>query len=276
MNDRDLAQEQALLYARELGELYRRNRETADGMKAAREAEGRIRAVLDGDGHSTVFQPIANLHTGQLVGVEALSRFAPEPERGPELWFAEAKAVGLLVELETFAARRALDYLPRVPAGEYLSVNLSPATVASPAFHELFEALPCERLVIEVTEHAAVEDYTELEGAFSWFRRRGGRVAVDDAGAGFASPRHILALAPDIIKLDTCLTRDVDTDRGRRAMARALISFAEEVGAAVTAEGVETAGEMLALRFLKVRSGQGFHLGRPARFEDLSWQPLAV
>lgn len=88
-------------------------------------------------------------------------------------------------------------------------------------------------------------------------------MAVDDAGAGYASFRHILKLKPDVIKLDSSLIRNVDSDTGCRALAAALIRFAEETGCKVVAEGVETQEELTMLRRLEVSKAQGYLLGRP-------------
>ncbi|MDQ3570948.1 MAG: EAL domain-containing protein, partial [Actinomycetota bacterium] len=99
-------------------------------------------------------------------------------------------------------------------------------------------------------------------------RQRGLRVAVDDAGAGYASFRHILRLRPDIIKLDMALTRDIDRDPARRALAAALITFAENTGSTIVAEGVETAEELHALRQLGVTAAQGYYLGRPTPLSE--------
>lgn len=121
-----------------------------------------------------------------------------------------------------------------------------------------------DRVVLEITEHDAVEDYEGLVGALTPLRARGTRVAIDDAGAGFASLRHTLQLAPDIVKVDISLTRDIDTDRGRRALAKALISFADEMGMTIVAEGIESEAELKTLRDLGVKYGQGFYLAEPA------------
>ena len=120
-----------------------------------------------------------------------------------------------------------------------------------------------ERVVVEITEHEAVEDYDHLVDGLAPLRARGARVAIDDAGAGFASLRHTLRIAPDIVKLDLSLTRAIDTDRAKRALATALTSFATEMRFDLVAEGVETAGELATLRELGVRFGQGFYLAEP-------------
>jgi EAL domain-containing protein (putative c-di-GMP-specific phosphodiesterase class I) len=118
--------------------------------------------------------------------------------------------------------------------------------------------------VIEVTEHVPVEDYDALNAHLEGLRARGTRLAIDDAGAGFASLRHILLLHPDVIKLDVSLTRGVEDDIARRALASAFISFAAEIGATIVAEGIETRTQFETLRRLGVRYGQGWYLARPA------------
>ena len=118
--------------------------------------------------------------------------------------------------------------------------------------------------MLEVTEHALVEDYERLADVLGPLRSKGLRLAVDDAGAGYASFRHILKLKPDVIKLDSSLIRNVDSDTGCRALAAALIRFAEETACKVVAEGVETEAELAMLRRLQVNKAQGYLLGRPA------------
>lgn len=228
----------------------------------SRRGAARVRQVLDADGPAMVFQPIVDLRDGRVVGLEALARFAIAPERPPDAWFAEAEAVGLGHELEAAALRAALVHLHRIPGDVFLSVNVSPRMAASRLLYSL--ATPRERIVIEITEHAPVDDYEGLGAALDRLREKGVRVAIDDAGAGFASLRHILRLAPDLIKLDITLTRDIDRDETRRALASALISFASAIGAAIVAEGIETQAELDALRDLGVPYGQGFYLARPA------------
>jgi EAL domain-containing protein (putative c-di-GMP-specific phosphodiesterase class I) len=120
------------------------------------------------------------------------------------------------------------------------------------------------RIVVEITEHERVEDYALLGSALDHLRMLGARIAIDDAGAGFASLRHTLQLSPDIIKVDISLTRDIDKDRAKRALASALISFADEMGMSIVAEGIETKTELATLLELGVPFGQGFYLAKPA------------
>jgi EAL domain-containing protein (putative c-di-GMP-specific phosphodiesterase class I)/CheY-like chemotaxis protein len=230
----------------------------------------RIQAVLERQELSVVLQPIFDLEKGRIVGAEALSRFAAEPQRGPDVWFAEAASVGLGVDLEFMAVDVALKQSRFLPRGAYLSLNLSPEAVTSGKLLEALGSFPPRRTVVEITEHAPVGDYEVLARSLAGFRSEGGRVAIDDAGAGFASLRHIVRLAPDIIKLDISLTRDIHADRTRRALAAALISFARETGTVIVAEGVEHREELLTLRQLQVDQAQGYHLSRPVAPAELT------
>ena len=197
------------------------------------------------------------------VGYEALARFRSLPPRPPNEWFAEAAALELGMQLELATMERAIALLPKLPPTAYLSLNTSHRTVRSPELIDLLAASP-GRLVVEITEHEPVEDYDELADSLRPLRALGVRIAIDDAGAGYASLRHTLALAPDIVKVDISLTHGIDVDRGRRALASALISFADEMDMTIVAEGIETAAELDTLRELGVRYGQGYHLAEPA------------
>jgi EAL domain-containing protein (putative c-di-GMP-specific phosphodiesterase class I)/CheY-like chemotaxis protein len=222
-----------------------------------------VRRLLDGKGLWMLFQPVIDLRGGNLIGFEALARFDPEHLNPPTEWFDRAAALGMLTELEMVTARSSFARLAGISPGVFLSVNVSPATLASPAFLEDISTVPGDRIVLEVTEHARVEDYDALNEALRKLRAHGVRLAIDDAGAGFASLQHIIRLAPEFIKLDIGLTRSIDADPVRRALATALISFAKEIGASMIAEGIETEAEFETLRSLGISSGQGFFLGEP-------------
>ncbi len=135
--------------------------------------------------------------------------------------------------------------------------------VISGAIGRILEKTPIAQIVLEVTEHSFVSDYAELAAALKSLRGRGLKFAVDDAGAGYASFRHILQLKPDIIKLDIEIIRDIDTDINKQALAAAIIGFAKETGSVIVAEGVETQSEMETLRRLRVSKAQGYLLGKP-------------
>jgi len=223
----------------------------------------RVKSALDTRQLQTVFQPIIELKSRKVVGVEALARFGLSPKRPPDEWFAEADEVGLRPELEMRAVRQALPHVDRLPAGTFLALNVSPETLLTRDFAEELAVHDGSRLVIEVTEHAAVEDYNRLQQAISLLRADGVRFAIDDAGAGFSSMKHIVRLVPDFIKLDFSLTRDIDSDPVKRALASALVTFCSEIGALLIGEGVETRGELDVLLELGFEEAQGFYLAKP-------------
>ncbi|CUA95911.1 EAL domain-containing protein [Thiomonas bhubaneswarensis] len=226
-------------------------------------------AVLQAQRFSIVYQPIVHLDSGRIVGYEALTRFLDEPVRTPDVWFAEAAEVGLQQALERAVLTKALSQLERLPAPSYLSINASPETVLAGALQQALGDYPLERIVLELTEHTLVHDYPGIVEVLSPLRKRGLRLAVDDAGAGFASFRHIVELHPDIIKLDNSLIRQIDTHQGYRALADALIRFAHQTGSVVIAEGVETQAQRTILKSLQADEAQGYLLGRPAPIDTL-------
>jgi len=220
-------------------------------------------ALLAGNALTMVFQPIADLDTGRILGVEALARFSCEPRRPPNEWFAEAALVGRGADLELAAVRVAVDRLGDLPADVFVSVNVSASTAVLPELADLLQRLPASRVVLELTEHTRIDDYQLLLEKLAPLRRIGVRIAVDDAGAGYAGLRHVLSLRPDILKLDIELTRGIDTDPARRALATSLVSFSREIDAVIIAEGIETEEELDTLRRLGIPLGQGYLLARP-------------
>ncbi|MBV8686493.1 MAG: EAL domain-containing protein [Alphaproteobacteria bacterium] len=235
-------------------------REEKEGSVRA-DLTARIRRAIDGGQPAIHLQPIHCLATARTVGAEALARFEDARERPPSCWFAEADEVGLGVDLDLAAVRQAVAALPYVPAGQYLSVNVSPATILCGALHPIVSAVAGGALVLEITEHSRIADYAELRRKLAPLRKHA-RIAVDDVGAGYASLQHIIRLAPDILKLDIGLTRSLHRDPAKRALALALVSFADQIGSTIVAEGIEREEERKVLAGLGVRYGQGWLFSR--------------
>lgn len=207
-------------------------------------------------------QPIVELATGSVVAYEMLARF-PTIGRGPGEVFAEARELGIGVDLELRAVELVCEVATHLRAGRRLAVNVSPDVIEDERFVSCLAASAPERLVVEVTEHAKVCDYPSLRAAIERVKSLGVRIAVDDVGTGFSGLEQILRLSPDLLKLDGALVRDVDCLADKRAMVAALVAFAGQVGASVVAEQVETAAELDVLCGLGVTHAQGYHLGRP-------------
>lgn len=233
----------------------------------------RIRDAISGDTMRTVVQPIVSLEDRSIVGFEALTRFDHPADLPPYVWFTEAKSVGLGADLDLAACKRALSLKASLPETMKLTVNIAPDSLADPRFMEEMEEVDLSGVVLEVTEHAPVEDYPRLEEVLGQIRARGAALAVDDAGAGFASLRHILRLAPEIVKLDIAISQEVHSDRKKKALASALISFAEEIGAKIIAEGIEEEADVETLRSLGVGYGQGYLFARPGPLPRVLMHP---
>jgi len=223
-----------------------------------RSIAARVEAAI-GSAQPTIFlQPIHGLDDGVCVGAEALARFPDCLDRPPSDWFDEATSAGCGIPLELAAVRRALAALPYVPSGQYLSINVSPATILSGELEPLLAAAAGDRdVVLEVTEHSRIEDYDDFVEKLAPLRRLV-RIAIDDVGAGYSGLRQIISLRPDILKLDLSLTRDIDRDVAKRALALAMVSFAGKIGAVIVAEGVERPEERQVLRELGISYGQGW------------------
>ncbi len=222
-----------------------------------------IDAVMRDESLTIALQPIVEVHSGTILGYEALSRFTAKPLQGPSLWFEDAERVGRRTELELFALRRAVAQLAFIPDDCYLSLNASPATIVSGKLAEVLCVVPLDRLVLEVTEQQPIESYEQFSAALRPLRQAGLRLAIDDVGAGFASLKHILRLSAHVVKLDHSVTHAVIHSRTARALAAALTGFAIETGTTVLAEGIETEEQLDLLTALGVSLGQGFLLGRP-------------
>jgi len=218
------------------------------------------------DLHRPAFQPILSLTSGTVVGYEGFSRFASEPVRPPDRWFAEATRVGLGPELQALAIERILAaaLVAGLPDQTFLSLNVSPRYLAHPAVAAAVARADPSILVVEITEEETVGDYVALRRAMAPYLERGIRFAVDDAGAGFASMRHVTELGPAYIKLDAYLVRGMRSRQTLQAFLRALNGFTIEIGAVLIAEGVEKVSDLAVL----TQTGfpllaQGYVIARP-------------
>jgi len=230
----------------------------------------RVLDVLEQQRMDVAFQPVVRMDTGAVVAYEALARFPSTDGGGPATLFGDAAATGLGVELETMALRAVLGRLDDRPRHLPIGINLSPAALLRPAVLDLVLDHHDQGIGVELTEHARVEDYTALAAATGALQAAGIVVSIDDAGAGYASLRHILQLRPDVIKLDISLVSDLHQDPAKQALTAAMVAFAGRTGAALVAEGVETTDERDCLRGLGVEHAQGYLFARPGPLPRLS------
>lgn len=231
----------------------------------AHQREAALRAEIDvvvrDSAFAPVFQPVIDMETGEVLGAEALTRFTDGTR--PDLRFEAAAEVGVGTRLEAVTLAAAVAASSHLPEGIFLSLNVSPSLVLSgETLASVLEGVG-RPVVLEITEHVPVADYAALREAISALGPNV-RVAIDDAGAGFASFRHILELQPHFVKLDIGLVRGIDADPARQALVAGMRYFATKTRCTLLAEGIETSAEAAMLRSLAVRIGQGFLLGRPA------------
>jgi EAL domain-containing protein (putative c-di-GMP-specific phosphodiesterase class I) len=239
------------------------------GRAQVAQARSNLSQIIAQRSFHAVFQPLIDLQTGGVIGHEALSRF--DDGLPPEHQFSNAGALGLGMQLEIDTLEAALEAAVALPRAAYLNVNVSPATILAGEPLASMARQHGGRLVLEITEHEAVSDYAGLRAAVAALGPDV-KIAVDDAGAGFSSMRHILELRPDFVKVDRSLVADIDRDPARQAFLRGLRQFADSVDCRLVGEGIETEAELTALRLLGMHIGQGSLLGRPVPVAELTDQ----
>ena len=237
----------------------------------ARQQQGALRweleEILATEAFTPAYQPIVELETGAVVGYEALTRFSDGTR--PDRRFADAAAVGLGFELEVATLQAALAGAEALPPDRWLNLNVSPGLLLEASRLRRLVRKRERPLVLEVTEHVAIDDYAAFRSSVGSLGPRL-RYAVDDAGAGYASFRHILELRPDYVKLDIGLVHRIDHDEVRQALVAGIVYFARRSGCRLVAEGIETDAERQLLQDLGVELGQGYLLGRPAPIERVA------
>ena len=256
--------EGALYWAKRSGK-SRTRRFDPDHVRLSGDAPQRseIERILEQRAIEPLYQPVASLTTGRLIGYEALARFPDAPDRPPSTWFAQANACGLGPELEAAAIQAALRTPMVVRPG-----RISRSTSARRPFprRPSRSVLPDDLsdVIVELTEHEVYVGDSLLANSLAQLRERGARIAIDDAGAGYAGLKQVMWVRPDIVKLDLELTRAIHSDPVRMALVESLVRFARRVGATVCAEGIESHDDIEVLANLDVPWGQGYAIGRPA------------
>ncbi|VUD67354.1 Putative cyclic-di-GMP phosphodiesterase YjcC [Thalassocella blandensis] len=226
-------------------------------------AKARILSVLNNSQLNMVYQPILDLNGDKITKFESLSRFTVEPYRTPDVWFSEAAKIGLGEVLEMHALKLALSDMDKLPENVALSLNTSQHNVINGKIAEALQNVDASRVVLEITEHEIISDYSALKKSLDSLRRQGVRLAIDDAGAGYSTFQHILELNADIIKLDISLIQNIHLDKNKNALAKALIVFAKAMGSEIIAEGIENEEELNECRKLGIHKVQGYYIGRP-------------
>jgi EAL domain-containing protein (putative c-di-GMP-specific phosphodiesterase class I) len=218
------------------------------------------------------FQPIFDLGTGRVFAQEALLRGVDGRGAGEMLGLVDDDS---LYNFDQTCRVTAIQLAARLGLADSLSINFMPNAVYEPSAcirRTLWAAdacnFPVERIIFEFTEVERVRDKAHLKDIVTSYKAMGFRTAIDDFGAGYSGLTLIADVVPDIVKLDRELLSGIDRDPTRRTIVAALQGMCRDLGIRVVAEGIETAGELSALRDLGITLVQGFLLARP-RFEAL-------
>ncbi len=232
----------------------------------------RLQQIILEEDIRTVFQPIVDLGSNEIHGFEALAR---GPRRtaleSPLALFNLATKTDLLFELDQVCRRKSVQHAAKLQSPCKLFINTLPFSIRDPQFQGKFlldlleesELLP-ERIVLEVTETLAIDDYTAYMEEMQYFSDMGFLTGIDDLGTGYSGLERVVELRPDYLKLDIHMVRDIDNSMVKQDIMRAFCAMAKDIGAAVVAEGVETKQELETVRDLGVDYVQGFYLARPS------------
>lgn len=223
----------------------------------------------------TALQPIVDLRTGQVTGHEALVRGpAGSPWETPDQIFRHGHRSGQMRQLEETCRDLALTAgRQSLPPDEMLFMNVD-LRYGAPRMDPSSGALRPERVAIELSEKQDLLRLPHaLERLVKW-RAAGHKIVLDDYTTGHASLGTLLAVQPDMVKIDRFVVGHLDTDRNRRVAVEAVLKLMRELGITVIAEGIETVGELRVLREIGVEYGQGFMLGRP--MAEPAASPIAV
>ena len=241
------------------------------------------KAILDG-AITAEFEPIADLATGQIVGLDARPRVATLPQRSYDTWLADAEAADLLLDVELAAFRASLLALPMIPEDLFLEFEVTPSTATEGRFRRAIRRPVASRIALGFTPLAPTDAAalgTDPNGILAGLRGRGVRIAARDVGPGFAGLRHLSHLSPELARLDGTLVRALGQSFSSHSIVAAMVACASDVGARLIAPGVGSEEQLQELRNLGVELVQGPIVGGPITLSELSdqhgmWEAVRV
>jgi EAL domain-containing protein (putative c-di-GMP-specific phosphodiesterase class I) len=256
--------------------LYRTMEEAFADALREREREERkhllnLRQILEAEQIRSVYQPVVDVLERRIIGFEALSRVTDGTYSSPETLFKIAQENNSLWNLERLCRRKALDGLPAIAPHQLLFLNIEPDSIHDPELMDpgflalLGEAgLTPRQIVLEMTEHSAIQDFAAVRRTLGAFRNMGFRLAMDDVGSGYSGLQAITEIAPDFIKIDMTLVRDLHNHPIKRELISTIRKFTDATGISLVAEGVESPEELESLIDAGVRCAQGYLFAKPS------------
>jgi len=226
-----------------------------------------FREILERGAVRTVYQPIFELGGLGMFGHEALSRGPAETDfESPDLLFEYAIANHSVWDLERLCLRSSADhYGAPPPATLFVNVEAEMVSLLPQRGAAILDPLRehRDRVVLEITERSAIRDLATFRDAVERLRNEGFRVAIDDAGSGFASLQAIAELRPNFLKIANTLVTGLSRDTIKRDIVEMLLHVAGRIGALCVAEGIESAEDLAECRKIGIPYGQGYFLGVP-------------
>ena len=233
------------------------------------------KAILDG-AITAEFEPIADLATGQIVGLDARPRVATLPHRSYDTWLADAEAADLLLDVELAAFRACLLAFPMIPEDLFLEFDVTPATAIEGRFRRAIRRPVASRIALGFSPLAPADTAalgTDPNGILGGLRERGVRIAARDVGPGFAGIRHLSHLSPELARLDGTLVRALGQSFSSHSIVAAMVACASDLGARLIAPGVGSEEQLEELRNLGVELVQGPLVGGPIPLSELGDRP---
>jgi diguanylate cyclase (GGDEF)-like protein len=245
--------------------------------KRLAELEDALRETLSKEGIDVAFQPLIQAGSGTMCGVEALARWqtADGTRHRPDVFIALAERSGLIDQLGLQVLTKSIQAAKQWP-GIGLSVNVSPMQLKNPRFTQnVVDVLKAadfdpQRLCIEVTEGILISDPDQAHRAIEGLKAAGIKIALDDFGSGFASIGTLRQFGFDRMKVDRSLIVALDHDDRAGAVLQATIALANALHIPVTAEGIETEQQALAVKLSGCDELQGYLFSKPISAEELS------
>ena len=240
--------------------------------KDAKKRLAALKKIIKEEEVHTLFHPIVKLPDYEIMGYEALSRGPGQGEfERPDKLFKIAYQSDLIIELDRLCRKKALASASDMAPKRMLFLNVEPDSVNDPDLRQIAASallldskLTPDQIVLEITERSAIIDFSAFRSTLEYFRALGFKIAIDDAGAGYATLQSIIELKPDFLKIDMSLIRNIDTDNVKQQLVKALQRFGHETGVKVIAEGIETKAELKTLLEMDIDFGQGFVFAYPS------------
>lgn len=230
-----------------------------------------LRVAVKNDHIIPYYQPLVHLGTGEVSCYEVLARW-PHAKQGlihPGQFIKLAEDTGLIGELTMNLLRRACREVLHWPNAPRIALNIAPVQLRDPALPQSLLKVLSEcgfspaRLEIEITEDALIADIDLAQVILASLKEVGVRIALDDFGIGYSRLQHLRELSIDVLKIDQSFVQSMEKSEDALTLVKAIVQLGKTLGLAVTAEGIETAGQAIALHALGCERGQGFYLGRP-------------